>query len=89
MPCTRYINDEYEQVLDLKDALDVYESLHHLTRDASWGKVPYACTCEGSHADAVFKFEHATLFTAIFDSEVQVPKEYVASEQDFARNATS
>ena len=73
------LNDEYEQVLGLNDALNVYESFHHLTREASWGKVPLACTCEGSHAHAVR--EHAALFTAVFDSEVEVPKEYVAAER--------
>ena len=72
------LNDEYEQVLDINDALDVYESFHHLTRDVMWGKVQLCCTCKGSHAHAVC--EHATLFTAMFDSEVEVPKAYVAAE---------
>ena len=72
------INDDYEQVLDLNDSLTVYESFHHLQYVASWGKVPYACSCEGSHADAVC--EHAALVTSIFDPEVEVPKAYEASE---------
>jgi hypothetical protein len=72
------INNDYEQVLDLHDSLTVYESFHHLQYVASWGPVPYSCSCEGSHADAVC--EHAALVTAIFDPEVEVPKAYEASE---------
>ena len=56
----------------------MYETFHHLTRDATWGKVPLACSCEGSHADAIC--EHAALFTAVFDPEIEVPEEYVAAE---------
>ena len=75
----RYVlNDEYEQVQSLDEALDVYETFHHLTRDATWGKVPLACSCEGSHADAIC--EHAALFTAVFDPEIEVPEAYVAAE---------
>jgi hypothetical protein len=72
------INNDYEQVLDLNDSLTVYESFHYLQYVASWGQVPYACSCEGSHADAVC--EHAALYTAIFDPAVEVPKDYIASE---------
>ena len=36
------LNSEYKQVQSLNHALDVYESFHHLTRDAqaTLGKVP-------------------------------------------------
>ena len=72
------LNDEYEQVQSLDQALNVYETFHHLTRDATWGKVPLACSCEGSHADAIC--EHGALFTAVFDPDIEVPEEYVAAE---------
>ena len=72
------LNDEYEQVQSLDEALNVYETFHHLARDATWGKVPLSCSCEGSHADAVC--EHASLVTAVFDPEIEVPEAFVASE---------
>ena len=72
------LNDEYEQVQSLDEALNVYETFHHLARDATWGKVPLACSCEGSHAEAIC--EHASLVTAVFDPEIEVPEAYVASE---------
>ena len=47
------LNDEYKQVQSLNEALNVYETFHHLACDATWGKVPLSRSCEGSHADAV------------------------------------
>jgi hypothetical protein len=72
------IDNEHDPAMELEQVLDVYETFHHLTRDASWGKIPLPCSCVTCHAHCVCK--HGTLFTSIFDPEVAVPKEYVAAQ---------
>ena len=72
--------DKDTEVLDkmpLEEALDVYESFHHMTRNATWGKVPFTCTCVTSHAHCVC--QHAVMLTSIFDRDLNVPAEYVAA----------
>ena len=72
--------DNDTEVLDempLEEALDVYESFHHMTRNATWCKVPFTCTCVTSHAHCVC--QHAVMLTSIFDRDLNVPAEYVAA----------
>ena len=72
------LDNEHDEEMNIEQALDVYETFHHLTRDPTWGKVPWPCSCPTCHKHCVCK--HGTLFTSIFDSEVVVPKDNVADE---------
>ncbi len=75
------LDNEHDPGLNIEQVLDRYETFHHLTRDNLWGKVtkvPWPCSCPGSHRNCVCK--HGTLYTSIADSKVHVPKDYVAAE---------
>jgi hypothetical protein len=49
-----------------------------MERKATWGAVPWPCSCTASHADCACK--HGALLTAVFDPTIKVPKQFVASE---------
>ena len=72
------IENKHRPGVDVDKALDVYETFHHLTREDSWGKVPWPCTCPTSHAHCVCK--HGPLLAALFDPEIKVLAEYVGAE---------
>ncbi len=76
--CMVLLNNEHDAGMNIEQVLDTYETFHHMTRDNSWGKVPWPCSCPGSHRDCVCK--HGSLLTSIFDAEVHVPKDYIAAE---------
>ncbi len=58
--------------------LDIYESFHLLEWTTPCGKVPLQCTCVHPCHDC--NCEHGTFFTSIFDSDLQVPSDYVEEE---------
>jgi hypothetical protein len=76
--CMALLDNEHDAGLNIEQVLDIHETFHHMTRDNSWGKVPWPCSCPSSNRDCVCK--HGTLFTSIFDSNVHVPKGYIAAE---------
>jgi hypothetical protein len=72
------VNGNHSEEMGVSEALDLYETFHHLERKDSWGAVPWSCTCVNSHRHCVCK--HAGLITSVFDPAVKVPKDYVAAE---------
>ena len=80
------MSDYHEQVVmgkrkqgvEVHQALDLYESFHHLTYESTWGKLPWPCTCPTSHAHCACK--HAGLLAALSDPTVKVPSDFVAAE---------
>ncbi len=47
--------------MGVSEALDLYETFHHLERKDSWGAIPWPCSCANCHKHCVCK--HAGLVT--------------------------
>jgi hypothetical protein len=69
---------KHKQGVEVHQALDLYESFHHLTYESTWGQLPWPCTCPTSHAHCACK--HAGLLAALSDPTVKVPSDFVAAE---------
>ena len=72
------LNNRHPADVRITACLDIYETFHHMERKATWGAVPWPCSCTASHTDCGCK--HGALLTAVFDPTIKVPKEFVASE---------
>ena len=72
------VNGNHSAEMGVSEALDLYETFHHLERKDSWGAVPWSCSCVNSHKHCVCK--HGGLITSVFNPAVKVPKDYVAAE---------
>ncbi len=57
------VNGNHPEEMGVSEALDLYETFHHLERKDSWGAVPWSCTCVNSHCVC----KHAGLITSVFN----------------------
>jgi hypothetical protein len=73
-------NNRYPDDMNVTECLDIYESFHHMERNATWAAVPWPCSCTSSHADCATVCKHGALLTAVFDPKIKVPKEFLAFE---------
>ncbi len=64
------LNNRYPDYMSVTECLDIYLSFHHMERKATWGAVPWPCSCTSSHADCACK--HGALLTAVFYSKIKV-----------------
>ncbi len=66
--------------LGVSDALDLYETFHHLENKKDWVMlpIPLSCSCATNHKDCCCK--HAGLVTSVFDPKIKVPTTYIAAE---------
>ena len=71
------IRNKPEDDININAALDIYETFHMLSH-ASWGGVPFKCTCPVCYRNCMC--EHGAIFASIFNAELKVPEEYVAVE---------
>ena len=74
------INDKRPADMTVSNALDLYETFHHLERKADWAMlpIPLSCSCATNHKDCCCK--HGGLVASVFDPKIKVPSEYVAAE---------
>jgi hypothetical protein len=81
------LNNRHPASVRITECLDIYETFHHMERKATWGAVPWPCSCTASHADCVCK--HGALLTAVFDPTIKVPPTEFVACLPFARNVTA
>jgi hypothetical protein len=72
------IGKKYDPEVEIEEMLEVYETFHHLTRDSTWGKVPWPCSFVTSHAHCGCKY--AARLTSVFDASIAVPNDCVTAE---------
>ncbi len=70
------LNNRYPADMSVIECLDIYETFHHMERKATWGAIPWPCSCTASHADCACK--HGALLTAVFDPKNRILRHYLA-----------
>jgi hypothetical protein len=71
------IQERPDASLDFKDAIEIYNLFHLLSRQPTWGQVPFGCICNVCLPHCVCRC--TLLFTSLFNPEVCVPTYRIAA----------